>query len=60
MLQTKIGRLQTMVDETAARRARGEAKIAALTAEMAGSAGAAPKAEIAPKTGGPATGEVDR
>src|ERR1035437_4951783 len=34
MLQTKIGRLQTMVDETEARRARGEAKITALIEEM--------------------------
>ena len=38
LLKTKIGRLQAMVDETEARRARGEVKIAALIAEMETSA----------------------
>jgi MerR family transcriptional regulator, repressor of the yfmOP operon len=41
LLKTKIGRLQTMVDETEARRARGEAKIAALIEEMETAAGSA-------------------
>jgi DNA-binding transcriptional MerR regulator len=58
MLQTKIGRLQAMVDETETRRAREKAKIAALTDEMEASArvgadaaprpGAAPKGDTSP------------
>jgi DNA-binding transcriptional MerR regulator len=41
MLQTKIGRLQAMVDETEGRLAREKGKIAALTAEMEAPGGGA-------------------
>jgi DNA-binding transcriptional MerR regulator len=60
MLKTKIGRLQTMVDETEARRARGEAKITALIEEMDTASRSEAPTETAPPTAVTAPSEAHR